>query len=185
MNYRVKMILILTLFACVSGGVLSVVYLFSSPMIEANILKEQREAVFLVVPGVKKYTEKKIDDFVYYECRDESGSVNGFAFLAQGNGYQGVIKIMVGVTPDISKITGIKVLEQVETPGLGGRISEKEFQEQFRGISTEPVIEYVKNKKPSKPNEIQAITGATISSRSVVSIINKYIEKMKTGVAKS
>lgn len=184
MNYRVKMILILTLFACISGGVLSVVYLFSSPMIEANLLREQREAIFLVVPGAKEYSEKQVDDFVYYECRDENGNINGFAFLAQGNGYQGVIKIMVGVTTDISKITGIKVLEQVETPGLGGRISEKEFQAQFRGISTDPQIEYVKNKKPSKPNEIQAITGATISSRSVVSIINGYITKMKTEVGR-
>ena len=184
MNYRVKMILILTLFACISGGVLSVVYLFSSPMIEANILKEQREAIFLVVPGASEYTEKKVDDFIYYECRDKSGNISGYAFLAQGNGYQGVIKIMVGVTPDISKITGIKVLEQVETPGLGGRIAEKDFQEQFRGITTEPQIEYVKNQKPSKPNEIQAITGATISSRSVVSIINRYVSKMKTTVAK-
>ena len=86
---------------------------------------------------------------------------------------------MVGLTPDLSRITGIKVLEQVETPGLGGRIGEDSFQNQFRGIQTEPAVEYVKNREPEKDTEIQAITGATISSRSIVSIINKNIQMLK------
>ena len=179
MNKRLRMILILTLFACVSGAALSLVFMFSNPLIEANMLEELRKSIFLVVPSAKDYEEKKSGEITYFECKDESGSVVGIAFPVQGNGYQGVIKIMVGLTPDLSSITGIKVLEQVETPGLGGRIGEESFQDQFKGIKTEPAVEYVKNQKPDKDNEIQAITGATISSRSVVKIINKNVELLK------
>ncbi len=180
MSNRMKMILILTLFACISGGVLSLVYLFSSPLIEANMLEERNRSIFEVVPGVKTYEEKMQDDLAYFLCKDESGSVIGIALPVQGNGYQGVIKLMVGLTPSLDRITGMAVLDQVETPGLGGRISEKSFQEQFNNISTHPAVEYVKNQEPDKENQIKAVTGATISSRSVVAIINKNIQKLSS-----
>ncbi len=179
MNRRLKMILILTLFACISGGVLSLVYLFSAPLIELNMLEEQRRSIFKVVPGIERYEENEKSGIQFFECLDSSGTVVAYALPAQGNGYQGVIKLMVGLTPDLLEITGISVLEQVETPGLGGRISEDSFQEQFRGIETKPAIGYVKNKAPEKPTDIQAITGATISSRSVVSIINRNIKNLQ------
>jgi len=85
---------------------------------------------------------------------------------------------MVGLTPDLEKITGIEVLEQVETPGLGGRIGEESFQSQFKNVSVEPEVEYVKNQEPEKENQIRAVTGATISSRSVVAIINGAIDDL-------
>ncbi len=179
MNRRLKMIFILTLFASISGGVLSLVYLFSSPIIEANMLEEQNRSIFLVVPDAKSYEERVKDGITYFECKDTSGSTVGIALPAKGNGYQGVIKLMVGLAPDLERITGLQVLEQVETPGLGGRIIESGFQDQFKGISTEPAVGYVKNQKPEKDTDIQAITGATISSRSIVAIINKSIQELK------
>jgi electron transport complex protein RnfG len=169
------MLLIMTLFACVSGGVLSLVYLFSAPLIEANMLEEERRSIFEVVPGIDSYEERTEGGVKFFECMDASGVVTGYALPAQGNGYQGVIKLMVGLTPDLTEITGISVLEQVETPGLGGRISEQVFQEQFIGVKTEPSVGYVKNQKPDRETDIQAVTGATISSRSVVTIINRSI----------
>jgi electron transport complex protein RnfG len=178
MNRQLKMVLILTLFACISGGVLSLIYMFASPLIEANMLEEQRSSIFIVVPGAESYEEKSVDDITYFECRDSSGGVAGIALPAQGNGYQGVIKLMVGLTPDLERITGVKVLEQVETPGLGGRIGEEAFQSQFKDISVEPEVEYVKNKEPGKNNQIRAVTGATISSRSVVAIINRAVNEL-------
>jgi len=77
-------------------------------------------------------------------------------------------------------------LSQKETPGLGTKIVEDPsnenpawFTEQFKNVKVEPEIIYVKNSKPSKDNEIQAITGATISSKSVVNILNTNIGKVK------
>jgi len=179
MNRRLKMILILTLCACISGGILSVVYLISSPLIEANMLKEQQKSIYNVVINVKSYEEKVKEGIKYFVCKDSSGNVVGIALPAKGNGYQGTIKLMIGLTPDLKKITGINILEQVETPGLGGRISEKRFQDQFKGIHTKPKIGYVKNKKPERITDVQAITGATISSRSVVAIINNNVKKLR------
>jgi electron transport complex protein RnfG len=173
------MLLIMTLFACISGGVLSLVYLFSAPLIEANMLEEEKRSIYNVVPGVDSYEEKRSGGMKYFECRDASGNVVGYALPAQGNGYQGVIKLMVGLTTDLSEITGISVLEQAETPGLGGRIRETVFQEQFRGIQTEPAVGYVKNQAPDRDTDIQAVTGATISSRSVVTIINRNIAQFR------
>jgi electron transport complex protein RnfG len=173
------MLLIMTLFACISGGVLSLVYLFSAPLIEANMLEEERRSIFDVVPGIESYEERMEGGVKFFECKDASDVVVGYALPAQGNGYQGVIKLMVGLTPDLSEITGISVLEQVETPGLGGRISEQVFQEQFRGVKTNPAVGYVKNQAPDRETDIQAVTGATISSRSVVTIINRNIEKFR------
>jgi electron transport complex protein RnfG len=174
-----KMLLIMTLFACVSGGVLSLVYLFSAPLIEANMLEEERRSIFKVVPGSETYEEQVSGDLKYFECRDVSEVLVGYALPAQGNGYQGVIKLMIGLSPDLSEILGISVLEQVETPGLGGRIGEETFQEQFRGIKTEPSVGYVKNQAPDRDTDIQAVTGATISSRSVVTIINRNITRFR------
>jgi len=173
------MILVLTLFACISGVVLSLVYLFSAPLIEANMLREQKNSIFLVVPGAQDYEEKEAGGIMYFECKDTSSTVIGYALPAKGNGYQGVIKMMIGLTPDLSQITGIKILEQVETPGLGGRIGESAFQDQFKGIKTQPIVGYIKNKKPEKDTDIQAVTGATISSRSVVSIVNRSITALR------
>jgi RnfABCDGE-type electron transport complex G subunit len=132
-----------------------------------------------VVPSAKEYEEKTTRDIEYFACFDESDTLVGYALPAQGNGYQGVIKLMIGVSPDLSTITGIKILEQVETPGLGGRIGEAAFQDQFKGVKTEPAVGYVKNQKPEKDTDIQAITGATISSRSVVTIINRNLENFR------
>lgn len=180
MSNSLKMVLVLSLIAVASGGVLSLVYLVSYPGIEANLLEELKSSIFVVLPNTEDYLENEKSGITYFEGRDSSGRTTGIALPAQGNGYQGVIKLMIGMTPDLSKITGVKVLEQVETPGLGGRIGESGFQDQFRSLRTEPAIGYVKNKKPEKETDIQAITGATISSRSVVSIINTNIKRLKS-----
>ena len=179
MNNRLKMILILVLFACISGGVLSLVYIVSNPLIEANMLEEQDRSIYLVVPKAESYEEVVKSGFTYYECKDGSGTTVGVAMPAKGNGYQSTIRLMVGLTPDLDTITGLAVLEQVETPGLGGRISEAAFSAQFKGIHTQPEVGWVKNREPEKDTDIQAVTGATISSRSVVAIINKSIRELR------
>ena len=94
---------------------------------------------------------------------------------------------MVGVDPSFTSITGIKVLGQIETPGLGTKIvvdpSNKTnpfwFPEQFGRVVLFPQIDVVKNSIPQNPNEIQAISGATITSKAVVRIINDNIQQIK------
>ena len=86
---------------------------------------------------------------------------------------------MAGIKPNLESISGIEILESQETPGLGQEITKEEFKSQFRSLSALPEITYVKNKKPTRPNEIQAITGATVSSSAVCSILNEKIAKIR------
>ena len=118
----------------------------------------------------------------------KEGNELGYALPYEGNGFQGKIRLMVGVTNDLGKVVGLRVLEQVETPGLGTKIvtdpSDKAnpewFPGQFNGVITSPLITVVKNAKPSKDSEIMAITGATISSKAVVDIINSGIKELRS-----
>ena len=179
-NTPFNMILVLTLTAVFVGGMLAGFFKFVEPKIEENRLREERQAVFSVLPNVADYRviEKRIDkkDVVkIFRGVDKDGKLVGYAFLASGPGFQGIITMMVGLNVDMKHLTGLKVLEQVETPGLGDKIREKWFEDQFKGLSIEPKIEYIKNRKPEKPNQIQSITGATITTKAVANIINKRV----------
>lgn len=189
MSLTTRMIVVLTALTMVAGGLLSYWDGFTGPRIEAYRLEQLKLAIAEVLPTYEKYDEINSDGMILYVGKNESESKPvGIAFEAIGNGFQGKISIMVGVSTDFQTINAIKILEQLETPGLGTKIvadpSNKQdpfwFQNQFKGLVSNPLIEVVKNIKPSKPNEIQAITGATISSRSIATIINDGIIKAKS-----
>ncbi|MGD2278887.1 MAG: FMN-binding protein, partial [Candidatus Omnitrophota bacterium] len=110
---------------------------------------------------------------------DKDGKLLGYAFKAKGNGYQGEIKLVSGLDNTLSNLVGIEVLESQETPGLGAEISSENFRKQFVSLSVVHPIEYVKNRKPEEKYQIEAITGATISSRAVVNILNKRIKEVR------
>ncbi len=177
------MFLNLILVGAVSGVILAGVFHAADPLIQANKEKELKEAIFLVLPEAKDYRiiERPLDKdnkLTVYKGLDEAGNPVGIALKADGFGFQGNVGIMVGLDLEYLKLKGIKILDQVETPGLGNRIAEPAFEGQFKGIEISPKIEYIKNRKPEKPNQIQAITGATISSEAVVKNLNNAIERV-------
>ncbi|MBI5970902.1 MAG: FMN-binding protein [Deltaproteobacteria bacterium] len=181
MNNVTKMFLNLVIIGAVSGAILAVVFGYADPLIQANKEKELKEAIFVVLPEAKDYRlhEKTIgkEKFTVYEGVDAGGNPVGVAFKADGGGFQGNIGVMVGLNLDYLRLKGIKILDQVETPGLGNRIGEPAFEGQFKNVEITPKVEYIKNRKPEKPNQIKAITGATISSDAVVKNINNAIAK--------
>ncbi len=102
--------------------------------------------------------------------------VVGVAFTSSGEGYGGFITIMMGLTPD-GKMTGIEILEHLETPGLGANIeSPTLFRNQFKGKHPpEGKLVVVKSgmaKEANKAWEVEALTGATVSPRGVVQAAN-------------
>ncbi|HJN02651.1 MAG TPA: FMN-binding protein [Nitrospinota bacterium] len=173
-----KMLVVLTTIGLVSGGSLAGVYKKSFPLIEKHRLEALKKAIFDVLPEAKSYKELEKDGLKAYQGLDDKNNPVGIAFEAEGNGFQAKIVMMVGIDNQFKKLKGMKVLYQIETPGLGNKIEFDDFRNQFKGLSVKPQIGYVKNKKPDKPNEIQAITAATISSVAVVKILNKEIKKM-------
>jgi electron transport complex protein RnfG len=178
------MLLVLTATAIIIGGVLAGAYQKFYPRIEANRIAEEKRAIFAVLEGAQSYEiiEREIDGkkgkeiVKIFKGLNASGGHVGYAFIAEGPGFQANIKMMVGLNFEFKKLLGMKVLDQLETPGLGNKIVEDKFTDQFRGLAFTPKIEYLKNRKPDKDNQIQAITGATISSVAVVKAINKRVE---------
>ena len=183
MKNAIRMISVLVVVGLVSGSLLVCVYNYASPLIKKNEEKELKEAIFKVLPGIERCNDIKKDGITLYEGIDKRGNVKGYVFIAEGNGYQGTIRMIAALDKDLRHLTGLEVLESSETPGLGAEITKDFFKEQFQNLSVLPDIAFTKG-TPSQDNEIQAITGATISTRAVVEILNKEIEKIRTVLGK-
>lgn len=184
-NGIVRMIFALTMVGVFSGLTLVFVYKYSIPKIQVNMNADTDRAIRELFPGADKVEKmNKANSDGIYALSDKTGKDLGYAFIAEGNGYQGIIKLIVGVDNSIKTMTGIEVLESQETPGLGAEISLPPFKDQFKGLALTHAIEYLKNEKPDNPYEIEAITGATISSRAVVNILNKGVATLREELAK-
>lgn len=178
-NSTLRIIMALAVVGILSGALLVLVYNYSIPKIRVNVENETERAIKNIFPACEKIKKTKND---FFRVTGAENKIAGYAFIAHGNGYQGIIKLIIGVDPKFTKIMGMEVLESQETPGLGAEIASREFRKQFENLPITQKIEYVKNQKPTKPNQIEAITGATISSRAVVNIINDEISVVRKNV---
>lgn len=179
MSKIAKMVLTLTILGLISGLVLSLVANYADPFIKQNEQKALREAVFFVLPATEYYEERQVKGEEIYECYNAEDELIGYAFTASGGGYQGTIELMFSVGTGLEEIKGIQILASEETPGLGGKIRGENFKSQFRGLDASQGVGLVKSEEPER-GEIQAITGATISSRALVDIINQELARVKT-----
>jgi len=111
---------------------------------------------------------------LYRVSRDDR--LVGWVVKAGGQGYAGKIELLLGLDPDAQKILGLFVLEQKETPGLGNKITVADWRNQFIGKKSQPPLQVVKGKGGGAGDQtIDAVTGATISSRAVTGIVNRTI----------
>lgn len=180
MNTVIKMLITLAIIGVVSGGLLSEISNWAQPKIEQHRKEATEKAIYMVQPNAKDYKKVEAVDFELYKVFDDSTNTIGYALPFEGNGFQGKIRLMIGVKADLEELVGLEILEQVETPGLGTKVTEEPFTNQFKDLVAEPQVNWVKGAPPTKPNEIQAITGATISSKSVVQIINDGLAKLRS-----
>ncbi len=181
-----RLVLTLTIAGLISGLAIVGIFEATLPTITANKAQELREAVFKVLPGVSNMQKlvyqdgkllpteaEKLDAPIIYGGYDSEGRFVGYAIPGEGPGWQDTIRILYGYLPAKRMVVGMEVLESRETPGLGDKIyKDLEFVANFLKLSVEPEIVTVKKGKKSAPNEVEAITGATISSKAVVKIIN-------------
>lgn len=111
------------------------------------------------------------------------------AFEFVGNGFWAPIVGFMALTPDLTRVVGLVVVEQSETPGLGGRITELPFQEQFRGLNVAPpekltqalfiVRDKPKQGDPRAGRAVEAITGATQTSMALERLLNANLEQFR------
>jgi electron transport complex protein RnfG len=174
-----------------SGLALAGVYQITAPRIEANKARALREGVFKVVPGSSAIQRLVLRDGqlvvvtenagqgepAVHAAYDEKGRFLGWAISGEGSGFQDTIGVLYGYDPTRRVVTGMHILESRETPGLGDKIyKDADFVANFDGLAIEPSIEVVKGGRDAE-NEVDAITGATISSKAVVKIINNANER--------
>lgn len=160
-------IIFLTLVVFISVVALTLTNIVTQERIEVAKREAIKEMLGALFP--------EMEDFAYDE---ESGLYTvlmgseplGQAFMAEGAGYGGTIAILVGLEQDHS-VRGIQIISHQETPGLGAKISEPSFLEQFKGINLNEIA------LARDGGKIDAITGATISSSAVVKGVKEAILK--------
>lgn len=182
MKEGIRIVSVLTLVCVVCALFLSVVASLAKEKIEYNQKEAIREALYTIQPAIATVGESQRDGRIIYTLFDAKDKPIGYGFLAEGQGYQGTIKIMAVVDAEFAQLIGIEIIESQETPGLGARIAEEFFKNQFKAKAIAQPLECTK-KDVLDEYQIKAITGATISSRAVVNILNKEIEELR-GVIK-
>jgi len=196
-NYVIQAWLVLIL-ALSFGASLAGIQIALGPLIEANKINETLQKVPEMVLGADKAAEatknkkelavepltievEKNNRKVFYnvfEARHPDGKAAGWVAKAIGQGYADKIELLLGIDPALKTITGLFVLDQKETPGLGNKIITEEWRKQFLNKKTETPLSVTKEGAKAA-HEIDAVTGATISSRAVCSIINTMIKDLR------
>jgi electron transport complex protein RnfG len=109
---------------------------------------------------------------------DAAGRPVGYAITAAEPGFQDVIRLIFGYEPGSGEVLGMQVLENKETPGLGDKIEkDASFVAEFDGARA-PLAGVKAGAGVGEPGEVDMITGATISSRAVIGIINHRLERL-------
>jgi electron transport complex protein RnfG len=195
-NNIVQAWLVLVLCLCF-GSALAAVHVVLSPAIEANKLNEtlgkvpglvlgeetaaemQEKGETLEIESVPVQVEKsgRSLSYVVYKVLSK-GSRVGWVLKSSGQGYADKIELLVGMDGEADIITGIFVLDQKETPGLGNKVIETGWRGQFIGKTAASPLAVTKS-GASIPEEIDAVTGATISSDAVVQIVNTALADVR------
>jgi Na+-translocating ferredoxin:NAD+ oxidoreductase subunit G len=186
-NYLQQAWLVLLL-GFVYGGALAGVHTTLAPRIAENRLQETLNVMPNLVPGaVIEQTEMLSlagpdgrQEYVY-RTRNAAGQHNGWVLVASGQGFADRIEVLIGLDASLATITGIYVLDQKETPGLGDYIRDPSFLDRFQGKSADQSLSVVKT-APQLPGEIQALSGATVSSWAVCDIVNQAIARVREPV---
>ncbi len=172
MGEMIKMVVVLTILSVISGASLAMVTETTAPQIELNRLQ------FVKGPAIKEILKGTSNDPIVDRFKINvgeaernffvgvfDGKANSVAFEGSGKGFGGEVGIVVGVDLDTDKIIGVGVTTHSETPGVGSRAkTDPSFAAQFRGKPFTPDF-----KVKSDGGDVDAIGGATITSRAVAS----------------
>ncbi len=178
MREVVRITSVLTLVCLICALLLSVVYSLANKKIEINKERRLEEALTTLAPQAARIEEITIEEEIIYKLFDQGKRLIGYGFIATGQGYQGKIKMLVVSDKSLEYLEGIEVVESLETPGLGAKIQEDLFKSQFENLNIKEEMTCLKG-QAEKKNQIKAITGATVSSRAVVNILNSKIKVIR------
>lgn len=183
MKQKIWMVIFVLLVGTFLTGLLVVVNAYTEPIIKKN--KELKiKASILDAMGItcfkdeveQKFQENiealKKGDKIFYVSQDRE-----IAFEISGMGLWGNISGVIAIFPDLETIKGLTIIHQEETPGLGGRIGEKEYLDSFKNKKGLPGLKVLPPGTAVNDDEVDAITGATMSSVAFVEMINSQTKK--------
>jgi electron transport complex protein RnfG len=208
MKITLHMLATLIVVGMLSGGALSLVNDWASPLIEINQQKIRDEAIGFLVPGGTAQEVVSEGKFTAWQVRD-GDTLLGWVVQSSGVGFQAEINLMIALDPERREIHGLKVLDDSETPGLGTWIRLSGAQEEALRTASDRYLagevevaqnyplqyfSFAEGKHLSAagdlkvvkaqlgtgrdPTQVQAITAATISSTAVVDIVNAAVLKL-------
>ena len=185
MKETLKLGLILLVFALVAAGVLGYVNSVTEPIIAEREAREAQEAYQELIPEADEFVEFTSEELNEYKAINskvtnivkaiKGGDEIGYLLTTNGGGYGGDITVITALIGD--EIKAIKILKHKETPEIGTKVDNPDFQAQYSGKSVrEPIA--VKKENPGA-SEIQAISGSTVSSRGVTDAVNIALDIYK------
>lgn len=177
--YTIVFTFVLTAFF---ATILAVTQAYFLPAITENETKVERKAILKVLglpeDVLPTFDEQVVpalaSDLNIYATLDADGEPLGYAFPLDGQGLWGSIRGYIGISAEFDRLLGLEFIEQNETPGLGGRIDEAWYKEQFAGV---PLAQ---GQAIAYGDGLDSITGATSSSNAVLGILNATIERVMT-----
>ena len=169
MMVMVKMVLMSVIAAVILGGL----YIPTQEQLEIY-QKEQKELALVDVLPVADHFEavKSGEETLFYQAFDADNNLVGYCFFHDQPGSQGTITLAGGVDTEYT-VTGVKIMTHSETPGLGAKITESFFIDQFKGVAESDLM------LSKNGGAIDTITGATVSSQAVIDGIHVMIGEIK------
>lgn len=191
----IRMIRTLGAIAMLSGLLVVLVFEYTKPIIAENQRVAIERAVFQVVPGASVRRDWVLGERslhaggegqTIFAAYDADGGLRGIALAAGAQGYQDVVRLLYGYDPACQCVRGIKILKMTETPGLGDKIAfDPEFLGNFEALDARlnaagdglaNPIHAVKHGRKQHAWQVDAISGATISSVAVANAINRSLQ---------
>ena len=178
----IKPAAVLLIVCMVVTAALAFTYSQTKDIIEERRIEKAREARKEVLNDAETFSEINFAE----QWKDYSGQVvmihegysgdnhMGYVFSVTAKGYGGDVEITVGIDTS-GTIKGVKIGKNSETPGLGSKAQDDEFLSQFEGVNPDKALAVVKI-QGSEPEQIDAISGATITSTAVTNGVQSALE---------
>lgn len=187
MKRYLKMVYFILILGTLTSMVFVGMEVWTRPLIEANAANELKSIVLnandipfntgnISTVFDQNIEVKKVGEFTFY-VEKASGRVS---YQFSGGGVWGPIIGVITLEPDKETIRQIRIMQQEETPGLGGVVADLRYLAKYVGVLMVPQIEVnIPDSSPNKPNEVDSITGATRTSKAFEQILNdSYVERL-------
>jgi len=162
----------LTAACLISGVIIAGTYFVTAPVAAQKAVETRQKAMQTLVPQADKFQE--VEGKTEWFAAEKGGKTIAYVVPSETKGYGGTIQLLVAVD-DNGKVIDYSTVKANETPGLGDRATKSPFKDQFAGKTS---ANLVVTKDPSNKTDIQAMTGATISSKAFTKAVKQAVDEV-------